>query len=162
MPSTIHFFYEDVDFHFTTIRKTKSWLKDVIRTENKKLGELNYIFCSDGFLANVNLQYLNHNTLTDIITFDTSEDVRLIEGEIYISIERVKENALKFKVSFEQELHRVMVHGVLHLIGLFRQNFTTKKDHAKKRRCLSIFEAGLIVRTVSRETKCGNVDEICG
>ena len=112
MPSTIYFFYEDVDFHFTTIRNTKSWLKEVIRAEGKKLGELNYIFCSDAFLADVNLQYLNHTTLTDIITFDTSEDVHIIEGEIYISIERVSENALKFKVSFDHELHRVMVHGV--------------------------------------------------
>src|SRR6187399_2761867 len=99
MPSTVHFFYEDVDFHFKAIRNTKSWLREVIKAENKKLGALSYIFCSDAFLADVNLQYLNHTTLTDIITFDTSENVHLIEGEIYISIERVKENALKFKVS---------------------------------------------------------------
>ena len=132
MSSTIHFFYEDVDFHFTAIRKTKSWLKQVIRTENKKLGELNYIFCSDAFLANVNLQYLNHTALTDIITFDTSEDGHLIEGEIYISIERVRENAIKFKVSIDQELHRVMVHGVLHLLGYSDKTSQQKKIMRKK------------------------------
>ena len=132
MPSSIHFFYEDVDFHFTTIRKTKAWLKDVFKTENKRLGELNYIFCSDGYLASVNLQYLHHNTLTDIITFDTSEDVRFIEGEIFISIDRVKENALKFKASFEDELHRVMVHGVLHLLGYSDKTSQQKKIMRKK------------------------------
>src|SRR5687768_3639532 len=132
MPSTIHFFYEDIDFHFAAIRKTKSWIKDVIRTENRQLGELNYIFCSDAFLTNVNLQYLHHNTLTDIITFDTSEDLHLIEGEIYISIERVNENAKKFKAPFDQELHRVMVHGVLHLVGYSDKAAQQKKIMRKK------------------------------
>ena len=132
MTSTIHFFYEDVDFHFTTIRKTKTWLKEVVKAENRALGELNYIFCSDGFLANVNLQYLHHNTLTDIITFDTSEDVGCIEGEIFISIDRVKENALNFKASFEDELHRVMVHGVLHLVGYSDKTSQQKRIMRKK------------------------------
>jgi len=131
MPS-FHFFYEDVDFHFTAIRNTKSWLRKVIKAENKKLGELNYIFCSDPFLADVNLQYLNHTTLTDIITFDTSEDVQLIEGEIYISVERVKENAQKYKVTFDRELHRVMVHGVLHLLGYSDKTSQQKKIMRKK------------------------------
>jgi len=132
MPSTVHFFYEYVDFHFKAIRNTKSWLREVIKAENKKLGALSYIFCSDAFLADVNLQYLNHTTLTDIITFDTSENVHLIEGEIYISIERVKENALKFKVSLDQELHRVMVHGVLHLLGYSDKTSQQKKIMRKK------------------------------
>jgi len=143
MTSTIHFFYEDVDFHLTTIRKTKAWLKDVIKAENKKLGELNYIFCSDGFLANVNLQYLKHNTHTDIITFDTSESVHFIEGEIFISIDRVRENALKFKAAFEQELHRVMVHGVLHLVGYSDKTSQQKKIMRKKE------DAYLSLRSVS-------------
>ena len=148
MTSTIHFFYEDVDFHFTTIRKTKAWLKDVIKTEKKNLGEVNYIFCSDGFLANINVRYLNHNTLTDIITFDTSVDVHFIEGEIFISIDRVKENALKFKVPFEHELHRVMVHGVLHLVGYSDKTSQQKKIMRKKE------DAYLSLRRkVSRETR---------
>jgi len=132
MTSSIHFFYEDVNFHFANIRKTKAWLKDVFKTENKRLRELNYIFCSDGFLVSVNLQYLHHNTLTDIITFDTSEDVRFIDGEIFISLDRVKENALKFKASFEEELHRVMVHGVLHLVGYSDKTSQQKKIMRKK------------------------------
>lgn len=132
MPSLIHFFYEDVDFRLTSIRNTKSWLKAVIKSENKKLGELNYIFCSDVFMAGVNLQYLNHSTLTDIITFDISENVLLIEGEIYISIERVKENSIKFKASFDQELRRVMVHGVLHLLGYSDKTSQQKKLMRKK------------------------------
>ena len=132
MTSSIHFFYEDVDFHFTTIRKSKAWIRDVIKAENKSLGELNYIFCSDGFLASVNLQYLHHNTLTDIITFDTSEDIRFIEGEIFISIDRITENALKFKASFYDELHRVMVHGVLHLLGYSDKTSQQKKIMRKK------------------------------
>jgi probable rRNA maturation factor len=132
MPSTIYFFYEDVDFNFTAIRNTKSWLKGVIRAENKKLAELCYIFCSDAILADVNLQYLRHTTLTDIITFDIGEDVHIVEGEIYISIERVKDNAAKFKVSFDQELHRVMVHGVLHLLGYSDKTPQQKKIMRKK------------------------------
>jgi probable rRNA maturation factor len=132
MPSSIHFFYEDVDFHFTTIRKTKTWLKEVIKAEKKSLGELNYIFCSDGFLTTINFQYLHHNTFTDIITFDTSEDVRFIEGEIFISIDRVKENALKFNASFQDELHRVMVHGVLHLVGYSDKTSQQTKIMRKK------------------------------
>jgi probable rRNA maturation factor len=132
MASTIYFFYEDVHFHFAAIRNTKSWLREVIKAENRKLGELNYIFCSDAFLADVNLQYLNHATLTDIITFDTSEDAHLIDGEIYISIDRVQENATKFKVSLDQELHRVMVHGVLHLLGYSDKTSQQKKIMRKK------------------------------
>lgn len=147
MTSSIHFFYEDVDFHLTTIRKAKAWLKDVINAENKKLGELNYIFCSDRFLANVNLQYLSHTTLTDIITFDTGEDVQCISGEIFISIERVKENALKFKVTFDQELHRVMVHGVLHLVGYSDKTSQQKKIMRKKE------DAYLSLRSVSRQNR---------
>jgi probable rRNA maturation factor len=143
MTSAIHFFYEEVDFHFKHIRKTKAWLKEVVKRESTRLGELNYIFCSDEFLANVNVQYLHHDTLTDIITFDTSEDVRFIEGEIFISIDRVKENALKFKVSFEHELHRVMVHGVLHLAGYSDKTSQQKKIMRKKE------DAYLSLRSVS-------------
>lgn len=116
MPS-IHFFYEDVKFRLKAVRNIKIWIKAVAAAESKKVGELNYIFCSDTFLSQINLQYLQHDTLTDIITFNTSEDVDLIEGDIYISVERVVENANKFKVEFSKELHRVIIHGALHLFG---------------------------------------------
>jgi probable rRNA maturation factor len=132
MPGTIHFFWEDVDIHFTSIRKTKSWLKNVIRAEGKVLKELNYIFCSDVFLTTINLQYLHHNTLTDIITFDTSEDNESIAGEIYISIDRVRENAVKFNATFDKELNRVMAHGILHLLGYSDKTPQQKKIMRKK------------------------------
>ena len=114
---TILFFCEDVDFKLKTSKKTISWIKDSIENEGKEPGELNFIFCSDNHLLQMNLEYLQHNTLTDIITFDTSEEKRLISGDIFISIDRVKDNALKFKKELDNELHRVIIHGVLHLIG---------------------------------------------
>ena len=132
MSSTILFFSEDITFHFKSIRKTKDWVRRVIQLEQQSLGELNYIFCSDDFLAKVNLRYLRHKSLTDIITFDTSRNEAIVEGEIYISIERVKENAAKFEVPFIQELHRVMVHGVLHLLGYSDKTPYQKKIMRKK------------------------------
>lgn len=103
-------------FNLNAPATVNSWLNDVIQKENHQLGELAYIFCSDSYLHDINKKFLNHDTLTDIITFDYVED-NIINGEIYISTERVKENALDFDVSFDNELRRVMVHGVLHLCG---------------------------------------------
>ena len=116
MPS-IHFFYEDVEFRLLKSRNTKSWIREVILAEKKKLAELSYIFCSDDYLARINSEYLNHNTYTDIITFDGSEREGYIQGDIFISVDRVKENAVIFKSEFRKELDRVIIHGVLHLIG---------------------------------------------
>ena len=92
------------------------WLTSVILSENKKEGEINYIFCNDGFLLDINKKYLNHDTLTDIISFDYSIGNEL-HGDIFISVERVKENAEDFNVTFEDELKRVMAHGILHYCG---------------------------------------------
>jgi probable rRNA maturation factor len=120
MPS-IRFFYEDTLFRLEQINRVKSWIKKTVTAEAKKLISLNYIFCSDSYLFDINTQYLSHNTLTDIVTFDVSESPNdqhdKIEGEIYISIDRVRENAVKFNMTFNDELHRVIIHGVLHLIG---------------------------------------------
>jgi len=91
-------------------------IKQFITAEGKKPGEIAYVFCSDAYLASMNEKYLHHTTLTDIITFDYSEK-NTISGDILISVERVKENAEKFKVPYEDEILRVMVHGVLHLLG---------------------------------------------
>lgn len=93
-----------------------NWLHNVIQFEEYRVGELSYVFCSDSYLLDINQKYLNHDTYTDIITFDYTVG-RELRGDIYISAERVIENAGLFKVSFEEELHRVMVHGVLHLMG---------------------------------------------
>lgn len=113
----IHFFSEDIKF--TPKQKTylRNWIHNTIKAEGFKLNELNFIFCSDNYLLNINKQYLNHNTLTDIITFDNSNVKSVITGDIFISIDRVNENAGIFKVKTEDELHRVMIHGTLHLLG---------------------------------------------
>lgn len=116
MPS-IQFFQEDVDFKLQHPRKTVSWIKKSITEEGKIPGEINFILCSDEYLLKVNQDYLNHNTYTDIITFDTSETEDSIDGDIFISIDRIKENAIKFSKTEDEEIHRVIIHGVLHLIG---------------------------------------------
>lgn len=115
----INFNVETEGFKVLDIRKKKSWLKDLIKEQGFKLGELNYIFLDDEGLHKINLEYLNHNTYTDIITFDNSDQEDMIEGDIFVSIERITENANKFEVDFETELIRVMAHGVLHLCGYF-------------------------------------------
>jgi rRNA maturation RNase YbeY len=113
----IHLFEEDISIKIKNKFNLKRWIKATILAEKKSLGELNYIFCNDEYLHEMNVEYLNHDTLTDIITFDNSEVKDEITGDIFISVDRIVDNASKFEVSIEDELHRVMVHGVLHLIG---------------------------------------------
>ena len=113
----INFNIELEGFRLTERNRKKELLKSIIREHGFKPGELNYIFVSDEELLKINMEYLNHPTYTDIITFDNSESDKQIEGDIFISIDRVKDNADKFKTSFERELIRVMAHGVLHLAG---------------------------------------------
>ncbi len=105
------------DFELQNPESLKVWLKNVIRHEQKYVGDIVYIFSDDEYLHAINLDFLNHDTLTDIITFDTSEDDEIISGEIYISAERVADNAGLLNKDFQEELSRVLVHGVLHLIG---------------------------------------------
>ena len=112
----IQFCSEDITFSLKEKLKHKAWLNEVAKQEGKKILELTYVFCSDMYLLQINQEYLNHDTLTDIVTFDNSEDPKKIEGDIFISIERVKENGDKLGTS-ETELERVMVHGLLHLLG---------------------------------------------
>lgn len=112
----ISFQNQSIDFKLKDKTRLKQWIKDIILSEKKKPGPIAYIFCNDDELLKVNLAHLNHNTYTDIITFDYTEDA-VVSGDILISIDRVRENAGKFGVSFEEELHRVMIHGVLHLCG---------------------------------------------
>jgi probable rRNA maturation factor len=113
----IVFFNEDINFKFQGKNKFKSWLKKVAEKEEFNIHNLNYIFCSDEYLHKINLEYLEHDTYTDIITFDNSEDETIIEGDIFISIERVRENSYTLNTVFEDELKRVIVHGLLHLCG---------------------------------------------
>jgi probable rRNA maturation factor len=105
------------NFKLIGIRKKKNWIKDLIAKEGFNLIELNFVFVSDEALLEINRKYLNHDTYTDIITFDNSENNNQIEGDIFISIERIKENSVIFNNNFETELLRVMAHGVLHLCG---------------------------------------------
>lgn len=98
------------------------WLASIISKEQKKLLAISYIFCTDEYLHQINVQYLQHNTYTDIITFDNADETNEIEADIFISIDRVKDNAQTYKVSFENELLRVIAHGVLHLIGYNDKN----------------------------------------
>ncbi|MFC2188597.1 rRNA maturation RNase YbeY [Peijinzhouia sedimentorum] len=113
----IHFHTEDYEFELENEERTAKWLEGIINNEKFILMELNYIFCSDEYLLKINQEYLNHDTFTDIITFDNSESEFEIEGDIFISIPRIIENAKTFETEFDQELHRVLVHGVLHLMG---------------------------------------------
>jgi len=111
----IQFNYE-TEFSLTNENELADWVSNVIISEGYKLEEINYIFCDDDYLFKLNVEFLNHDTLTDIISFDYSIG-KIIQGDIFISVERVRDNASDFKVSFLDELHRVMVHGVLHYCG---------------------------------------------
>ncbi len=111
----ISFNYE-LDFKLDDEKLFSDWISKVISSENKNEGEINYIFCDDDYLIELNRQYLDHDTLTDIISFDYSEG-NILHGDIFVSIERVRDNAQDFGVSFDEELKRVLVHGVLHYCG---------------------------------------------
>lgn len=111
----INFNYE-TDFNLDNEEAIAVWLGNVIMSENKKEGEINYIFCDDKYLHKINVEYLDHDTLTDIISFDYSMGNEL-HGDIFVSVERVKDNAADFNVSFKDELKRVLVHGILHYCG---------------------------------------------
>jgi probable rRNA maturation factor len=111
----ISFNYE-TDFELDNEDQFSIWLSAVIVSENKNEGEINYIFCDDDYLLEINQQYLDHDTLTDIISFDYSVGNEL-NGDIFISVERVKENASDYKVTFQEEIQRVLVHGILHYCG---------------------------------------------
>lgn len=111
----ISFFYE-CDFSISNEEDYLKWIELVAASEKKDLGELNYIFCSDEYLHEINVKYLDHDTLTDIISFDNTIG-NIVSGDIFISVDRVKDNAGIFDVSFENELKRVMAHGILHFCG---------------------------------------------
>ncbi len=111
----INFNYE-TDFKLSSEERISKWIENTITDEAHKLEEINYVFCDDEYLHKLNLEFLNHDTLTDIISFDYSIG-KIIQGDIFISIDRVKDNAKDFEVSFEEELYRVIIHGVLHYCG---------------------------------------------
>ncbi len=116
----------NTDFDLTQANEISLWLQNVAQSENFEIADLNYVFVSDDELYEMNVKYLNHNTLTDIITFNYVEN-ELVSGDIFISVDRVKDNAVDFNVSFEHELLRVMVHGLLHLM-----NYNDKTDEEQE------------------------------
>lgn len=126
----IYFSSENIKFDLRGKLKVKKWITDLIKAQNKKVGDISYLFCDDAYLIEVNRTYLDHDTYTDIITFDYVEG-DTISGDILISVERVKENAQLFNTTFDQELHRVIIHGVLHLLG---QGDKTKAEAAQMRK----------------------------
>ena len=139
MPS-INFFSKGIKFKPKKQNELRTWITRVIEDKGRELESLVYVFCQDSYLLTINQDYLKHKTLTDIITFDYSEG-KQVEGEIYISLERVKENASKFEKSFEEELHRVMIHGVLHLLGYKDKTRAQKSVMRKKEEaCLSLLK----------------------
>ena len=139
LEENIDFETEDIHFELTNYQQVKAWISQVIHNHNYELEALTFIFCSDDYLHKINVEYLDHDTLTDIITFDNADEEGTIEGDIFVSVERVKENAAELKIPFEDELHRVLIHGVLHLLG---HDDTTPELKAAMRKeedkCLSL------------------------
>lgn len=128
--ASINFFSQKPRFKLSNPRKVTAWIKSTIKKEKTTLISLNYIFCTDEYLHDMNVEFLKHDTFTDIITFNYNPSKTEIEGEIYISIDRVRENAKSFETDFQTELNRVIIHGVLHLIGY---NDKTKAQKATMR-----------------------------
>jgi rRNA maturation RNase YbeY len=113
----ISFFTEDLTYTLKSKRIIKNWITETIKAEGYQLDELNFILCSDAYLLRINQDYLQHDDYTDVITFDNSEELKMIVGDIFISVDRIKENASSFKSTVINELCRVMIHGTLHLLG---------------------------------------------
>ena len=112
----VRYYFEDIKFQYKSRRFNNAWLRCVAEREQCRLGDLTIIFCSDPYLLNINLQYLGHDYFTDIITFDYSEKP-VVSGDLFISVDTVRDNASFYGAGFDEELHRVIVHGLLHLIG---------------------------------------------
>ena len=139
----INFFEEDIAYTLRDKTKLKQWIKAAVIEEGFRLDELTYVLCSDEYLLKMNQQYLDHDTYTDIITFDNSGEEGVITGDIFISIPRIRENAVKFAVTEVDELHRVIIHGTLHLLGYKdksaadKKKMTQKEDYYLAKRCIN-------------------------
>ncbi|MEI6682812.1 MAG: rRNA maturation RNase YbeY [Bacteroidota bacterium] len=131
MSRKISFFCEKIKFNLKNREKLRDWIITVAAAHEWKVGEVTYVFCDDEYLLDINIRYLKHDTLTDIITFPLQDEPQIIKGEIYISIPRVFENAENFGIETETELHRVMVHGILHLMG-FKDKSKEQKVHMRQ------------------------------
>ncbi|GAB1463114.1 rRNA maturation RNase YbeY [Pedobacter sp. UBA4863] len=130
--SKINFFTEDLTYNLKGKIAIKKWLQETIVAEGYQLAELNFIFCSDEYLLRVNQDFLQHDYYTDVITFDNSEELKTILGDIFISIDRVKDNANQNNATTHDELCRIMVHGLLHLLGYRDKTQKAKKEMTAK------------------------------
>jgi rRNA maturation RNase YbeY len=128
----VNLHFEEISRFYLQLNLLEDWLNKVCKKEMHELLGLNFVFCSDSYLLQMNQQYLNHDNYTDVITFDNSNESELIEGDIFISIDRVNENAKRYNVDDNHELHRVMVHGVLHLCGYGDKSSEDKKIMKQK------------------------------
>lgn len=136
----VNFFFEDTDEFDVSHLNVEKNIEILVQTENRTMGEVSYIFCSDDYLLNINKQYLNHDYYTDVISFDYCED-DVISGDIFISVDTVRDNAKEYNVDFEKELERVMVHGVLHFVGYKdKTDEDSKMMRQKENQYLSLFK----------------------
>ena len=136
---TLYFFSEDIDFQLPSSQLLHPWIEEVITEKGGKVAALGFIFCSDDYLLDINKRHLGHDTLTDIITFDYTDGGEELEGEAYISIETVRANAHQLKKPFYEELCRVIIHGVLHLLGYDdKEHATQTAMRNEEDRCLSM------------------------
>ncbi|WP_163380667.1 rRNA maturation RNase YbeY [Cyclobacterium sp. SYSU L10401] len=137
----IHFFEEGIQSKITQKRKIKLWITEIAKEKKFRIQTLNYVFCTDDYLLEINKNYLNHDTYTDIITFDQSEFEGEIEGDIYISIDRVKENSKILETKYEEELLRVLIHGLLHLCGYKDKNQREKETmRREEEKAMNLFQ----------------------
>lgn len=137
--SMVYFHQEDLSFVLPDENNITAWIQRIVSQEGFSISEVNIIFCSDEYLHKINVTYLEHDDYTDIITFDQSEEPDELEGDIFISIPRVEENAIQFNVIFEDELHRVIIHGILHLMGYKDKTGSESRQMRKKEEaCLSL------------------------
>jgi len=135
----INYQSQDIKFVLKEKRKISRWINDVIKSHQKKLGNVSYIFCSNEYILELNQKYLNHNYFTDIITFDYCSDNK-VEGDIFISVDTVLDNSHRFKTNFNDELLRVIIHGVLHLVGFSDKTAKQQKQmRVLEDKALSIF-----------------------
>jgi probable rRNA maturation factor len=139
MDHPIEFYSEDLDFSLSNPEQVADWIASIIEQHEFELVGLTYVFCSDEYLHQMNVEYLDHDTLTDIITFDNADEEGTVEGDIFVSIDRVRDNAQTLGIPFEDELHRVLIHGVLHLLG-FKDKTDEQEALMRKQEdsCLSL------------------------
>jgi len=148
---SINLYHEGVEYHIDNERVVKNWLESYIKNAKYAFRRLSIIFCTDEYLYKLNKEFLNHHTNTDILTFDHAEKKMTVDGELYISMDRVKENATKFKVKHQRELLRVIIHGLLHLTGYDDKSIEERKGMRVKEE-EELLRYDKLLGNVSRET----------